>query len=300
MSSSHADEPAQVDHLGRQRLASPEGQELGGELGAPRDAGQRALQPLLGRRASRRHRLASSWRLPPMTCSRLLKSCATPPVRLPIASIFWARRSASWACARASAASLSAVTSRPTPSRWLLLGSGDRVQSIQRHDPSAVENRHSVRAGRPLSRASRRVALALARSSGWTSSRTDRRSNTARSWPSVRLHEGLTRTMRFSWLVIKRRSSLSSHRRSRSATASETRCSSVSFSTRSAASALVRSANSACAASKSLALSIAMAACAAMPVTSCSARSVKTLASGCPRKRPPTTLPAREVTGTAR
>ena len=35
-----------------------------------------------------------------MICSRLLKSCATPPVSWPTASIFWAWRSASSAFAR--------------------------------------------------------------------------------------------------------------------------------------------------------------------------------------------------------
>ena len=40
-----------------------------------------------------------------MTCRRLLKSWATPPVSLPIASIFWACRSASSATARSAMAS---------------------------------------------------------------------------------------------------------------------------------------------------------------------------------------------------
>ncbi len=37
----------------------------------------------------------ASWALPMMTVSRLLKSCATPPARVPIASIFWACRNCS-------------------------------------------------------------------------------------------------------------------------------------------------------------------------------------------------------------
>jgi hypothetical protein len=45
--------------------------------------------------------------------SRLLKSCATPPVSWPMLSSFWLWRSASCACSNSAAASFSAVTSRP-------------------------------------------------------------------------------------------------------------------------------------------------------------------------------------------
>ena len=47
----------------------------------------------------------SSWRVPETICSRLLKSWATPPVSRPIASIFWASRSAASALMRSAVAS---------------------------------------------------------------------------------------------------------------------------------------------------------------------------------------------------
>ena len=100
-----AHEAAEIDDLRRQRLAPAEGQQLRGEL---RSRARRRPAHCAGAAPPsryRRRRRTSSCRLPPITCSRLLKSWATPPVSLPIASIFWASRSASSAWRSASAAS---------------------------------------------------------------------------------------------------------------------------------------------------------------------------------------------------
>ena len=61
---------------------------------------QGVLEPLRGRARRRPRSAASSSRLPRITCSRLLKSWATPPVSWPTASIRCAWRSRSCACSR--------------------------------------------------------------------------------------------------------------------------------------------------------------------------------------------------------
>ena len=77
--------------------------------------------PLIALSAERRSRAASSGRfrcrisrLPITTWSRLLKSCAMPPVSWPTASIFCACRSCSCAASSSASRALSAVMSRAT------------------------------------------------------------------------------------------------------------------------------------------------------------------------------------------
>ena len=67
--------------------------------------------------ASRANRLSTSSRLAEMTCSRLLKSCATPPVIWPSTSIFWACRAVSSALTRRE---MSATASKVPPSGMTL------------------------------------------------------------------------------------------------------------------------------------------------------------------------------------
>ncbi len=63
--------------------------------------------------ASSDWRSAASARLPRIPCRMLLKSCAMPPVRWPIASIFCAWRSWSSSCSRSASARLRGEMSRP-------------------------------------------------------------------------------------------------------------------------------------------------------------------------------------------
>ena len=74
---------------------------------APRER-RRSRSAVAARRAGSGDVPGQSCRLPPMTCRTLLKSCATPPVSLPTASIFCAWRS----CASASACSATAAATR--------------------------------------------------------------------------------------------------------------------------------------------------------------------------------------------
>ena len=110
------DQPVDVGRLGIERLAAREGQQ---PVGQRRRAAGRALRgadvaldavdAALGQAASR-----SSSRLPVMPVSRLLKSCAMPPVSWPTASIFCDWRSASWAWRQLRLlAAFSSVMSRP-------------------------------------------------------------------------------------------------------------------------------------------------------------------------------------------
>ena len=84
------DQLVDVDALRLQGLASGEGQEAPRQIGAA----QRRIERFAGEFVGLGIVLASSGRsrsrLPMMMPSRLLKSCAMPPVRLPIASIFCA------------------------------------------------------------------------------------------------------------------------------------------------------------------------------------------------------------------
>ena len=85
-----ADHRVDVGALRMQRLAPGEGQQPPGQIGAAERRVQRfAAQFRRLRRSAVTNRFSRS-RLPMMTPSRLLKSCAMPPVRLPIASIFCA------------------------------------------------------------------------------------------------------------------------------------------------------------------------------------------------------------------
>ena len=96
------DQPVDVGRLGIERLAAREGQQpvgqrrraLGRALARPRCSG-RVVES-----GPARMRVCSSSRLPLMPVSRLLKSCAMPPVSWPTASIFCDWRSASSACLR--------------------------------------------------------------------------------------------------------------------------------------------------------------------------------------------------------
>ena len=65
-----------------------------------------------------------------MMVSRLLKSCATPPVSWPTASSLWLCRRASSAFCKASACSLSGWMSRPTA--LMRPSPGRAAQAIQR------------------------------------------------------------------------------------------------------------------------------------------------------------------------
>ncbi len=124
----------EVERLRLQRLPAREGEQLLGQRGAA--LGRRRRSSRRSRRSVGRpsgQRSAASRALPMMTVSRLLKSCATPPVSWPTASIFCAWRS----CA---SASRSAVTSRRNadedrPSSYV--GGIDR-QLDGNSDPSAL------------------------------------------------------------------------------------------------------------------------------------------------------------------
>ena len=112
--------PDQLLHAGDQRgsrrwawdPASGGARRPAGGGSGPRPAGPRPGPPPCSARRRRagpaRMRVAISSRLPEMPASRLLKSCARPPVSWPTASIFWLWRSASSAWARAAACSFSA------------------------------------------------------------------------------------------------------------------------------------------------------------------------------------------------
>ena len=110
------DQAADIDRLRIERLAAREGEQPLGERRPPaarRASRCRPSAPAVAHRApapaSARCRVS---RLPMMTVSRLLKSCATPPVSWPMPSIFCA--CASCSCARCSAicASRRSVMSR--------------------------------------------------------------------------------------------------------------------------------------------------------------------------------------------
>ena len=123
------DQPVDVDRL-RARAAAG-ARRRAGVGSARRRAGRRAVALPADRQARgrarppREHGAAGVSRLPMMMVSRLLKSCATPPVSWPIASIFCAWRSASstrsrssiWAMSARFAAASSSVRSPTRASR---------------------------------------------------------------------------------------------------------------------------------------------------------------------------------------
>ena len=84
---------------------------------------------------------------PMIGVNRLLKSCATPPVRLPIASIFWLCRSASCAASSCASRALTWLRSRPTAMKFRPSGSGATVHSMDLNSPSLVAMRFSKRVG---------------------------------------------------------------------------------------------------------------------------------------------------------
>jgi hypothetical protein len=89
----------EVDDGRRERLLSGEGEELAGKRCPALRRPGRALDPL--RRAGVAVELGpDEFKVPRMTCNRLLKSCAMPPVSCPMACIFWASRSTPSAWAR--------------------------------------------------------------------------------------------------------------------------------------------------------------------------------------------------------
>ncbi len=98
--------------VGIERLAAREGEQAVGE-------GRGAGRPMCGRPWQKRAMsFGAALRQAPldllsepiMPCSRLLKSCAMPPVSWPTASIFCDCRNASWVRSRVSAASFSSFT----------------------------------------------------------------------------------------------------------------------------------------------------------------------------------------------
>ena len=93
------DQPVDVGRLGIERLAPGEGEQPLRQRGRALGGALRCADVAFdARRAGPwRVRLSSSSRLPLIPASRLLKSCAMPPVSWPTASIFCACRRASWA-----------------------------------------------------------------------------------------------------------------------------------------------------------------------------------------------------------
>ncbi len=84
-----ADDASQIDGTGRQRLTAGKSQQLAREARPARHRANCILQPLAQLGISLGFRLATARsRLALTICSRLLKSCATPPVKWPMASIF--------------------------------------------------------------------------------------------------------------------------------------------------------------------------------------------------------------------
>ena len=81
---------------------------------APRSAASRALRRNLVMSAPLAARRSARSRLPMIAESRLLKSCATPPVSWPIASIFCEWKKASCDRSSASCAARRSVRSRVT------------------------------------------------------------------------------------------------------------------------------------------------------------------------------------------
>ena len=84
------DQLVDVDALRPERLLAREGEQAAGQIGAAECRVERLVRQLVDCRRRPFFRSRSRSRLPMMTPSILLKSCAMPPVRLPIASIFWA------------------------------------------------------------------------------------------------------------------------------------------------------------------------------------------------------------------
>jgi hypothetical protein len=169
-------------------------------------------------------------RLPTMGVSRLLKSWATPPVSWPIASIFWAWRSAS--CA----------PQAPPAAPFRRDVAADRVDEIARRArrpgnpavaavrrPVAVLEPESGRSGAQLAHFGERRLLVVR----WT--RSMKLVPTSWSWvqPSRVVHAGLTELMVPSKRATSMMSVDSRHMRSRSAVRSATCASSVSLSSRS-------------------------------------------------------------------
>ncbi len=137
---------------------------------APRWAASRAFCKRSAVRWSPGRRFFSSPRLPMITVSRLLKSWATPPVRCPRDSIFWAWNSSWRARSSSRSASIRWVMSRVTLAKPISRPSLSRIGSIttlaQKRLPSLRTRQPSFskrpsrsaaarpRAGSPASRSS--------------------------------------------------------------------------------------------------------------------------------------------------
>ena len=114
---------ADVEHFGLERLTPREGQQLGGELGGAAH-GIRDRIDVARRRSSGRFGRRNRSTEVRITVSRLLKSCATPPVSWPSASSRWPCLSASSASIRladlhrAAAFVAARATGSETTGRW--------------------------------------------------------------------------------------------------------------------------------------------------------------------------------------
>ena len=159
---------ADVHRARLQHLAAREREQLAGELGAaPRGARGRADQLLavgvVGQRAAAPR---STCRLPWITVSRLLKSCAMPPVSWPTLSrrCAWLSASSDWARCRLVASRLASDSRKRSSSSPKRCGSRERTD--KRADrAAAVRQRHRQRRwsarlrGRPAApRSAARVA----------------------------------------------------------------------------------------------------------------------------------------------
>ncbi len=96
---------------------------------APRSAPCNAPSTSRRSRGSSGKRLRSSSRLPITAISRLLKSCATPPVSWPMVSIFWACSSCSWAFSRAETSFISSAVRCSTRCSSVAVSSASAVRS---------------------------------------------------------------------------------------------------------------------------------------------------------------------------
>ena len=96
---------------------------------APRSAPWIAPSTSRCRRGSSGRRLRSRSRLPITAISRLLKSCATPPVSWPMVSIFWAWRNCSCAFSRAATAFIRSAVRCSTRCSRVAVNSASAVRS---------------------------------------------------------------------------------------------------------------------------------------------------------------------------